>query len=349
MAKGKKIATKNKVQTKDEVVDPFIGGEIDDLSDMQYIQDETTHTRVETHPPETKEEAEALKEAPKDDDAVEAADEVDATEEETSDDKPEVVDEEKTAKKEETEEEAESAVLEDDIKVPKNRFDEVNERMKKAEEENARLKSQLETVVEKKKEPEPEPYDYDAREKEAMDALLEGDSAKYAQIRNEIRAAEKAETLREAKKIASQGDQQMQETLTFAEAGAKIEQEYPQFLQDGDKFNSAAYEDLMDLYVGYVNSGQYNRVAALQKAAERSAKMHSLEKVSAPKVPDNVVNLKKPIDVKAKAAAAKNQPPTMESSESERIEPKVDVNSMSDEEYQALPESTKRRLRGDVM
>ena len=233
--------------------------------------------------------------------------------------------------------------------MPYERFDEVNKKRKAAEEETARLKKQLEDVVEEKTpEPEPEPYDYAAQEKAAMDALLEGDQDKYAQLRAEIRAAEREETLREARKIASEGDKHLQENLTFEEAGDRIEAQYPQFSQNSDVYNDAAREEMLDLYVGYAKSGLYTRVQALQKAADNAAKIHASELNRTE--PDNVVTMKQP-DTKKKIKAAKDQPPTMEgrAAESDEEPSHDDLSSMSDEEYEALPESTKRRMRGDIL
>ena len=335
-----------------EAVDPFIGGEEDDLSDMEYIQDETTTTKVETHPPETKAEAEALAEA----EEVEAEEETEEVEEDVQ---PEEAEEEtvETAEAEE-EPEAESEVLDDEIeiKVPKNRFDEVNARMKNAEKKVEQLEKQLETVIEEKiEEPEPEPYDYEAKEKEAMEAMLEGDAEKYSRINAEIREAEKAELVREAKKLASEGDQQLQETLTFEEAAAKIEEKYPSFVEGAEGFNKEAYNELLDLFQGYARSGNYTRVQALQRAAEKAVHMYDIQAADEDSPveeeetrPDNVVDIKKP-DIKRKTKVADAQPPVMESGAAKESEPTVDVGSMSDEEYEALPESTKRRLRGDVV
>ena len=333
-----------------EMESPYVGGEDDDLMDMEYIQDETT-VSVDSHPPETIEEAEQ-REAGQDPNEVEdptpveeADDAVQAEAEEKSEEVEEVKAEEKA--------EPEPEVLEEEeLKVPKDRFDEVNERMKKAEKDAKLLKEQLESLVEKQNEPEPpEPYDYAAKEKEAMDAILEGDTDKYAALRAEIRAAEREETLREAKELAIQGDQQLQETLTFEEAGAKIERDFPEFVEDSDVYNSAARDEMLDLYVGYAQSGRYTRVQALQRAAEQAARLHGLTAGGAPAepAPDNVVTMKKP-NVKEKAKAASAQPPILETrAEGESEAPRRNVQTMSDEEFEALPESTKRRMRGDVL
>ncbi len=344
----------------DNELDVFVGGEEDDLMDMKYINDETTHDRVETHPPETIEEAEVLAAGEKiENDAAKALEDGEKAAEDLKEEVKEKEDgktpePEPKAKTEPEEKTKEEVVLEDGKgkQIPKDRFDEVNDRMKTAEEDNKNLRKQLETKVEKAIEPEPDPFDYATKEQEAMDALLEGDNKKYAEIQGEIRAADRKETLREAKKLAEQGDTDLRDTLTFEEAGLRIEDEYPQLVEGSETANSEAREEMLDLYVGYARSGSYSKVQALQKAAATAAKIHGLEATSTPKKEpksDNVVDIK-PIDVKAKAKVDNDQPPVMAArAPGQSEEPALDIDSMSDEEFNAMPESTKRRARGDFL
>ena len=360
-AKAKEDAPES-VNALEDMDNLFVGGEDDDLSSMEYIQDETTTDRVETHPPETKDEADALAEQAaaeeksndEDNKRTEESRKSDAESSEEADleEKSEEAgkgDEEGAEETDSTETGAkeDGKVVDDEPKIPKERFDEVNERMKTAESEVQSLKTQLESAVEE--EEELEPYDYKAKEAEAVEAMLEGDSEKYSAIHQEIRTAEKAEYLREAKKLAAQGDQQLQESLTFEEAGVKIEADYPAFAETSDTYNKAAREELLDLYVGYAQSGIYTRVQALQRAADKAAKIHNLDvPYEVEEVPDNVVDIKKP-DVEKKAGIANAQPPVAESTSKDKEEPQRDFGSMSDEEFEALPESTKRRARGDFV
>ena len=330
-----------------EVVDTYIGADPldDDLMDMEYIQRDDTPV-VNTHPPETKEEAEALAEEAAALAKEEPKDESDAEDADAGDDA--AVEAEEPAA-EEAEAETEAEAEEKEKKIPYDRFDTVNKQRKELAAENERLKAQLESKTEEATpEPEPEPYDYASQEKAAMDALLEGDQERYARIRNEIRAAEREETLREAQKLASLGDKQLQDNLTFEETGARLEQQYPELSTESETYNEEARTEMLDLYVGYAKSGLYSRTQALVKAAENAAKIYGLG-VSAEEdpAPDNVVKLKQP-DIKKKAKAAADQPPTMQSTAA-REEIRRDINSMSDEEYESLPESTKRRMRGDIL
>ena len=102
--------------------------------------------------------------------------------------------------------------------------------------------------------------------------------------------------------------------------------------------------------MGYAKSGLYTRTQALRRAADRAVKIYGFDEVQTPEpAPDNVVDIKK-TDPKKKAEVANSQPPVMESSaEGSSEEPRRDYSKMSDEEFDALPESTKKRARGDIL
>lgn len=338
-----------------EVFDPFVGADLDDdLSDMEYVQDENTASRTETMPPSTKEEAELRKQVEPDPTPVEEDDKGDEVE---AKDEPEEVkadesaaDPEVVAEDEAVEAEAEEGTPEEP-QIPKHRFDEISDRLKAAEDKTADLERQLEAKVEAPApEPEPEPYDYASKNKEAVDAILEGDSDKYIAIQDEIRAQTKAEALAEAKQIADAGDQGTIEQRDFEAAGAAIEAAHPELSAQSENYNQTAREDLIDLYLGYANSGKYTRADALKKAAEKTVAIYGLgaEEIADDTTPDNVVTLK-PADPKKKADVANAQPPVMEGKGDGVDEPKLDLTSMSDEEFDSLPEATKRKARGDVL
>lgn len=329
-----------------DVFNPFVGGEDDDLSDMEYMQDETSEA-VDTHPPATKEEAEQRASGKKD----ELVDPTPPEEEEPAAAEDEAADTEAAAQ--DDVEDVADADDGDEVevpKIPKDRFDEVNERMKKAERELAEMREKLQQREEKAHaEPEPEPYDYATKEQEAADALLEGDTEKYSRLQSEIRAALREETLREAKQLAQNSAQETRETLTFEETAAKLENQYPQFNIESDSYDEAMRTEMLELYVGYARSGSYSRAEALEKAAAQTARIYRLNE-PAPAAEDDskVVNIRK-TDVKKKVAAQKSQPPIMDSESGGRDEPRVDINNMSDEEFESLPESKLRQLRGDVL
>jgi len=55
-------------------------------------------------------------------------------------------------------------------------------------------------------------------------------------------------------------------------------------------------------------------------------------------------------DIRKKVAAANSQPPQLPGDAgASRGEPSIDLNTLSQEEFDALPEATLQRLRGDIM
>ena len=323
---------------------------------MQYPREDGV-SGEDTHPPETKAEAEeraALAGKKPEQAEIDRGDIVEepvAEEADNGDQLPDAEEAEEAAPEEEivVEEEPEQP------RIPKDRFDEVNEKRKKVEEENDKLRKQLEALQAQNEEPEQPPYDYQAKDKEAVDAILEGDTEKYDAIQEEIRRNLREEILTEARKIAQQQGQSVREEMTFEETGEKIERDYPEFSDASENYNEEARNELLELYVGYARTGNYTKAQALERAAEKAARIYGYKPVGQreegglAESADNVVNIRKP-DVKKKTAAANSQPPTLESkARGISEEPKVDFRSMSDEEFEALPEDTKRRARGDIV
>ncbi len=339
---------------KEELASIYVGAdEDDDLSDMTYLQEDGVES-VDTHPPETKEEAELRKlDAPEP--TEQEIDRGDVIAEE-KDDGVRVSSEEETEEASEEEPAEEEVVAEDEQpRIPKDRFDDVNNKRKAAEEERDRLRQQLEALQERNEEPEQPAYDYKAKDKEAVDAILEGDTEKYDAIQDEIRASLREEILNEARKIARQEGGQVREEMTFEETGAKIEQDYPEFSDSSETYSEEARNELLELYVGYARTGNYTKAQALERAAEKAARIYGYKPLSQrddsglAESADNVVNIRKP-DVKKKTKAANSQPPELASkAKGVSEEAKIDFSSMSDEEFESLPEETKRRARGDIV
>lgn len=339
MAKKEQADVKAEAAIDRPVVDAYLGADDeDDLSDMKY-PDEQGPPPVETHPPETKAEAEALAEAAKREPEPETAE---------SEEQPEEPAAEPAA--EAAEEEPEEA-KEDDLSsqtVPYSRFKEVNDKAKeaakRAEELEQRIKA-LEKPPEPPKKAEPA-FDFAAKEAEAMDKLLDGDKEAYLRVREEIRQAEKAAYMAQAEELARGETSELRARMTLEETGARLEAEFPQLVQESEVYDAAAREEALDLFRGYYNSGKYSQVEALDRAVRQVAKLNGWDKpAEEPPAPPT-----KKTDVKRKVEAAKRQPPTTTSSISE--EPGVsakDIMRMSDEEFEALPLSVKARMRGDIV
>ena len=103
----------------------------------------------------------------------------------------------------------------------------------------------------------------------------------------------------------------------------------------------------------------YDTVDALSKAAKFVVKSYDLDYTDQPtgtldaaqapkKQVDEVAKKRAEVDKKLKAAQA--QPPELPGeSSAARGERAMDLSSMSEDEFNALPEATMKRLRGDIL
>ena len=290
---------------------------------------------------------------------VEVEEEVEAAqlEEEEEPEEPETAeeqDEEPAALGEEPEIEAEEPEVEDEPEpkkpmVPKSRLDEVLAKQKA-------LQKQLDDLMAAKEQVEnaPETYDFEAKEIEYQNLLLDGESQKAAALRAEMRRAERAQIEYEMAQKMEQKVTQNQQITALQQAAADLEANFPVFDRSSDQYNEAYTQEVIDLRDAFIVKGD-NAVAALSKAAKFVIKEYgldadspSLSSKTAPKQVDEVA--KRRTEVSRKLKAAKSQPPELPGeSSAARGERAVDVSTMTEEEFSALPEATLKRLRGDIL
>lgn len=247
--------------------------------------------------------------------------------------------------------------------VPYSRFKEVNdeartsrERLLQLEEENARLKGQVPAKEDKPKD-EPKAYDFDAAEDRYMDAVLDGDKDKAKTIRAEIRAEERRANEAEAKKLAATSTAEERERVRqeleaerTAEVLDGIYEKYP-FLDHAAKgANKEAIQEVVDLRDVYVSRGMpFSK--AIAQAAERVGKLYAPEK----KADDD--GRKKdepsPADRRAQdqrqrnATAELDQPSRMNGSGQRSRLGELDIEKMSDADFDKLTKEELAELRGD--
>jgi len=99
-----------------------------------------------------------------------------------------------------------------------------------------------------------------------------------------------------------------------------------------------------------------NPVAALSKAARFIVREYDLVDnaeetpalASTPNAADEVAKKRK--EVSRKLKAAESQPPEMPGeSSAAKGESQYDINNMTEDEFNSLPEATLKRLRGDIL
>jgi len=278
----------------------------------------------------------------------------DETEEETTEEVSEEDGEETVAEAAEEEPVEEVAEVKEEPKakkpmVPKSRLDEVLAKQKALQKQLEEMKAANE-----KSEEAPADYDFDAKEVEYQNMVLDGESEKAVALRREIRKAEREQLEYEMRQEMNQTVQQNQQVTALQQAASAMEETYPVFDQNSDQFSQEMTDEVVELRDAFIYKG-YDPVDALSKSVNYVVKANQLEGAvkegkslsSAPSV-DEVSAKRK--QVKKKIAVAESQPPELAGeSSANRGEKETDLMSLSDDEFDALPEATLKRLRGDIL
>lgn len=276
-----------------------------------------------------------------------AEEEVDETEAET-DDEPIALDET---------EELEEVLEEPKAKkkgqmVPKSRLDEVLAKQKA-------LQKQLDELKQANQPPPPDlpSYDFEAKEREYQDFILDGEPDKAAKLRSEIRNAEREAMSHELRREVEQTVSRNNEETALQQAANLLETEYPVFDQNSADYNEDYTQEVIELRDAFMIQG-LGAVDALSKASNFVIKAHDIASESddssalaAKQAPKKSVDevAKKRAEVAKKLDAAKKQPPELPGEgSSSHGEKALDISSLSEEEFNALPEATLKRLRGDI-
>lgn len=234
--------------------------------------------------------------------------------------------------------------------VPKARLDEVLAKQKA-------LQKQLDDInaAKEKAEEAPEAYDFDAKEVEYQNMVLDGETEKAVALRREIRKAERDALEYEMRQEMSQTVNQDRQMTALQQAANAMEEAYPVFDANSESFNEDMTNEVVELRDAFMMKG-YEAVDALSKAVKYVVKDHNLDQTeeappslagTAPKT-DELAKKRAQVSKKLKAADA--QPPELPGeSSTTRGEGQFDLSTMTEEEFDALPEATLKRLRGDIL
>lgn len=257
------------------------------------------------------------------------------------------------------------------LNIPKHRFDKVNARRKEAEEKLRLLEERYQSDRDSELEyyrnqretpvvPEPLPaYDFMGAEKAYMQALTNGDDEKALSIRSEIRSKEREAYLHEAEQRAqadiSRARESMQVEAQYQRVSDQLVSRYSAFQQNHEDFNGALVDEVLDLSAAYEAKGMRAH-EALQKAADIMVRAYNLQPVGQTRpavtppaeAPAKPSGTPRKTDVKRNLETQKAQPPELAATGAGNKDlAAVDLDSMSEEEFEALPAATLRRLRGD--
>lgn len=261
----------------------------------------------------------------------------------------EVEEDAETEPEPETEEEAaeeESEPEPEQHRIPKSRFDEVNRKAQEAKAEADELRRRLEALEQAQKQlqtpeaPKQQAFDFDAKEREYMEAVLDGETTLALQIRGEIRSAERAEAERLALEFSSRTVENDRMTTTIQSRVAEINQQNPMYDPQSEAFNEEAFNYAMTIRDGLLATGR-DPLTAINEAVRVSNALYGTPaKAAAPKAAP------KPAVSKQKLETAGKQPPSIgdKASQPAEVGKKLDIINMSESEFDALSEAELAKL-----
>jgi hypothetical protein len=239
--------------------------------------------------------------------------------------------------------------------IPKSRFDEVIAERNAERERSAELERRIQALEASSKPreaeaPKVEAKDVDALELEYANLMLEGDVEKAVKLRGQINAeirrqAEEAADQRAAQREAAQTQKAI--TNELQATANQIEKDYPYLSTEDGEMVVPQITALRDAYI----AKGMKPAEALRKAADFIAPRFDPEPKQESK-DDEKPEPKQ--DTRAAAAIARGikdsaaQPPQMSGVGNRSMDTvKRDVTRMSEDEFDSLPESEKRKMRGD--
>ena len=239
--------------------------------------------------------------------------------------------------------------------VPITRFNEVNERMKELAAQNQQLLDAITRGTPQQVQPEaPKPEavtDLKELRVKHYAALTEGRDDEAIELQGQIDAAieERAMQRAMAQMTASQAQREQAAQLqTFQQVVQQIEQSYPQLNVNSDEANEDAILYVVAKRDALIKSGE-SMADALKQASDAAASMFGF--ATAPKPTHTAATTaenRKQEALLRNAKAAQAQPPQTNGLGNRATAPqRLDVSSMNEAEFEALPESEKARLRGD--
>jgi len=234
-----------------------------------------------------------------------------------------------------------------DTMIPKHRYDSAARRANAAEAESQTLRDELAKANKTTDTPGGAPetvLDFEAKI-DALDVTIEaarkdGDADTVVRLSKEQRTYERNMYLQVARDEATGAGTAAQQAAALDTLVDKLEQEYPVFNQDSKDFNQELVDEVLDMHEAFVAKGEPPAVAM--------AKAVSYILPKDPTAASRKTNTGKNLD------AAGRQAPDMGTSgiNSDTAGDKggaADVAAMTEKEFDALPDDTKKRLRGDSM
>jgi len=234
----------------------------------------------------------------------------------------------------------------DAMMIPKRRYDSAANRAKTAEAALDKATKELERVNASTDTTGGDPKttaDFEAKIDELdikiEEARKDGDVDTVVKLSKEQRTFERSMYNNIATEAATGAGTKAQQNIAFDALVDKLETDYPAFDQDSKDFDQDLVNEVLDMHDAFVSKGDAPAVAMAKAVGYIMPEAKSAQLRNT----DTAKNLK----------AAKAQAPAMggtgaNSDTGGDTGDTGDVGKMSDKEFDAIPEDTKKRLRGDL-
>ena len=247
--------------------------------------------------------------------------------------------------------------------IPKARLDTQIAKTRDLEHENIRIQEQLRIMQEQmnqiqnpvQAEPEVPKFDYAAKSEQMNEAILEGEKDQAATILQEILQEQRKDIesniMQNVEQTIGMNSREIQMKQELESTTKQLEQDYPQFNpENADIYDQEVVDNVNRLMTAYTymkdNQGyaMYTPASALQEAVKTLVGVPQTAEAESKAQPQPKANLKKKIQ------ASNQQPPELrgDSGADHGTEKTMDVFAMPEDEFDALPASTIRKLRGDA-
>lgn len=244
--------------------------------------------------------------------------------------------------------------------VPKARFDEQLGKERLARETAERKYAELETKlgqVSRSEDISKLEAGVTEMEKQHAKLLLDGNHEKASEIMRDIRLTERKIALQESNERMKQTAQETRESIKMDMVIERLEATHSVLNPAAEDYNPELVEEVLGWQSVYMERYRLSPSAALQKASDKVMAGQSAPAAVAPQkglsAAQTGVSDRKQAQVGKNVAAAAAQPAALKGVGQDNGKfgagGKIDVASMSMEDFDALPESMRAQLRGDLV
>lgn len=264
---------------------------------------------------------------------------------------------------------AESTEGEEDAKppgsgwVPRHRLNEVSRRLRDAEDRLAQLNRQAQEQPAPQTQGEAQQQQESADEREQLkqvngelaQAQADGDATKIAELYNRQQDLLINLQTRTVQDMSQSTRQATQDDIAYDRRLSEVESQYPVLNPDGEQYNEELVNTLATVRDAFVGQG-YSQADALDKALTSMDPVLQTYVAPAAQAGETAAQAeaRKQEAAQRAQAAAGQQPPAStgvgeNSAEMGATSERGGIGQMTEEEFEALPESKKKALRGDTV